>query len=291
MRMHSHEVHDTRAAYVMAREALRQAEDKSALALRVRDRARRLLALEAISKEQVDQAETEWKSSAAAVDSARAQVERERTHLVDVLEVPLDKSGNPEDIDTVPVRAPAAGVVIERKATVGSVFSSGDVMLTITDPSTLWVIVNANEVDLPALRPGQRASVQVRAYPDRNFTGQIARLGESLDPVTRTLQVRVVVPNREGLLKPEMFATVTIARNAARKAITVPRDSVQDVNGQQSVFVQKSNQQFRQQVVKLGQSVADRVEVVSGLQPGDRVVVRGSFEVKSELLKSSLKEE
>jgi cobalt-zinc-cadmium efflux system membrane fusion protein len=287
LRVHSHEIHDTRAAYLVARESVRQARDRSAYAQRVRDRARRLLALEAISREQTDQAETEWNASLAAVESAKAQLESERAHLVEVLEVSIDSSGIPEDVETVPVRAPASGVVIERKATVGSVASAGDALLSITDPSSLWVIANVNEAELSALHPGQPVNVQVRAYPDRTFRGRIEKLGESLDPATRTLQVRVSVPNQQGLLKPEMFATVAIVRESSSPGITVPRDALQDLNGHPSIFIETSRLHYRPRAVLTGQSVGSRVQVVSGLSPGDRVVVQGGFGLKSELLKNS----
>jgi cobalt-zinc-cadmium efflux system membrane fusion protein len=288
LRLHSHEIHDTRAAYLVARDALVQARERSAYAQRVRDRAHRLLALQAISKEQADQAETEWNTSLAAVDAAQAQLDGERTHLVEVLEVPIGESGIPEDVDTVPVRAPASGVVIERKATVGSVATAGDPLVAITDPSLLWVIANVDEADLSSLRPGQSVNVQVRAYPGRNFHGRIEKLGEQLDPVTRTLEVRVAVPNEQGLLKPEMFATVDILRQAIPQAIAIPRGAIQDIEGKPTVFLETAAFHYRPQPVVTGQSVGERVQVVSGLKPGDRVVVEGSFGLKSEAL-SNLK--
>jgi len=289
LRVHTHEIHDTRAAYLVARETVRQMQDRSSYAQRVRDRARRLLALEAISREQADQAETEWNASLSALDSAKAQMRSEREHLVEVLEVGIDSAGIPEDVETVPIRAPASGVVIVRKATVGSVASTGEVLLSITDPSSLWVIASVNEADLSILRPGQMAAVQVRAYPERTFRGRIEKLGESLDAATRTLQVRVKVPNEQGLLKPEMFATVAISRDAGAPAITVPRDAVQDLNGISSVFVETSPLHYRAQSVVTGQSAGDRV-AVSGLHAGDRVVVHGAFGLKSELLKETEKD-
>lgn len=287
LRLHSHEIHDTRAAYLVARDSLVQAQERSAYAQRVRDRARRLLALQAISKEQADQAETEWNTSLAAVDAAQAQMESERTHLVEVLEVPIDKSGIPQDVDTVPIRAPESGVVIERKATVGSVATAGEALLAITDPSLLWVIAHVNEADLSALRPGQAVNVQVRAYPDRNFRGRIEKLGEQLDAVTRTLEVRVAVPNEQGMLKPEMFATVEIIGQKVPGAITVPRDAIQDIEGKSCVFLETAANRYRPQPVIAGQSVGDRIQVVSGLKSGDRVVVQGSFGLKSEVLRNA----
>jgi cobalt-zinc-cadmium efflux system membrane fusion protein len=287
LRVHSHEIHDTRAAYLVARDAVRQAQERSAYAQRVRDRARRLLALQAISKEQADQAETEWNTSLAAVDAAQAQLEGERTHLAEVLEVPIDKAGVPADVETVPIRAPESGVVIERKATIGSVATAGEALLAITDPSLLWVIANVNEADLSSLQPGQPVNVQVRAYPGRNFQGRIEKLGEQLDPVTRTLEVRVAVPNEQGMLKPEMFATVEIIGRKIPEAITVPRDAIQDIEGKSCVFLETAANRYRPQPVVAGQSIGDRIQVVNGLKPGDRVVVQGSFGLKSEALRNA----
>jgi cobalt-zinc-cadmium efflux system membrane fusion protein len=287
LRVHSHEIHDTRAAYLVARDALRQARERSAYAQRVRDRARRLLALQAISKEQVDQAETEWNTSLAAVDAAQAQLEGERTHLAEVLEVPIDQSGIPADVETVPIRAPESGVVIERKATVGSVATAGEALLAITDPSLLWVIANVNEADLSSLRPGQRVKVRVRAYPDREFPGRIEKLGEQLDPVTRTLEVRVALPNEQGMLKPEMFATVEIIRQTIPGAITIPRDAIQEIDGKPSVFLETAAYRYRPRTVVTGQSAGERIQVVSGLRAGDRVVVQGTFGLKSEVLRNA----
>lgn len=286
-RLHTHEIHDTRAMYFQAREALRQAEARMAFAERARDRARRLLALQAISQEQTDQAETEWKSTVAATESAKAGVTRERTHLEEVLEIPFDAAGNPEDVETIKIKSPVTGVVIERKATAGSVVNSGDPLLTVSDTTSVWVIVNVNESDLSAVRPGLSAAVRVKAWPDREFSGRIQRLGESLDPTTRTLQVRVLVPNPGGLLKPEMFASVTLARPTARTAITVPRSAVQDLKGKPVVFQQLTATVFQPVPVVLGTSLGDRVEITQGLQAAARIVVAGSFALKSEMLKGS----
>jgi cobalt-zinc-cadmium efflux system membrane fusion protein len=291
LRIHSHDVHEVRGAYLQAREAVQQAQDRAAYAGRVRDRAKRLLALQAISREQADQAETEYRTAETQVNSAKAGLEREKTHLADVLEVPIDASGMPADVETVPVRAPNSGVVIDRKATVGTVAAEGAPLLTISDLSSLWVIANVNESDLPALHVGQRASIQVRAWPNQEFAGRVARLGESLNPTTRTLQVRILAPNPRGLLKPEMFATVLIDGGAGRRAITVPNDAIQDINGQKTVFVQTGAELFRPQAISAGVILNDRVEVAEGLKPGDRVVVKGSFGLKSVMLKSLLSED
>jgi cobalt-zinc-cadmium efflux system membrane fusion protein len=290
LRMHSHDIHETRAAYFVAQDAVRQAEERAAFARRVQDRTARLLSMQAVSREQAEQAETDYKSSLAALDSAKAMLTKERTHLEDVLEIPVDANG-PKEVDTIPVRSPASGVVIERKATPGTVATEGDILMTLTDPASLWVIAHVDEADLSALHPGQAASIKVRAYPERVFTGKVEQLGESLDPATRTLQVRILVPNPTGLLKPEMFASVAIARGVLRRSVMVAREAIQDMEGKPTLFVETSAGHYQPRTVATGMTSNGRVEILSGLKAGERVVNAGAFELKSELLKASMQED
>ena len=182
-------------------------------------------------------------------------------------------------------------MVIDRKATAGTVVTTGQEFFRIADPRSLWLIAAVNESDLPALRIGQNVRVTVRAYEGRAFNGRILRLGEQLDPETRTLKVRVQVPNPGTLLKPGMFASVDVQRESSRTALFISGAAVQDVNGQSAVFVETKPGTFAVRPVLLGQTRDGNVEVTSGLQAGDRVVTKGSFILKSQLLKGSLAEE
>jgi cobalt-zinc-cadmium efflux system membrane fusion protein len=116
-------------------------------------------------------------------------------------------------------------------------------------------------------------------------------LGEQLDKETRTLQVRVAVPNQQGLLKPEMYATAAFQQSVRRPALFVPEQAVQDINGVPAVFVRRSSNQFESRAVQTGQRSNGEVEILDGLKPQEQVVVKGSFMLKSELLKNSIKEE
>src|SRR5205823_9312441 len=134
----------------------------------------------------------------------------------------------------------------------------------------------ANESDLGKLRPGQVVRIEVRAYPDREFTGRILKLGEELDPKTRTLQIRILVPNPQGLLKPEMYATANIAEGVARAVLMVPEEALQDINGVPAVFVRKSATEFEPRTVKTGRHDNGEVEIMEGLKTGEGVVIKGS---------------
>jgi cobalt-zinc-cadmium efflux system membrane fusion protein len=294
--IHSHDVHEARAAYREAFVELERARTAERYVLQRRDRAKKLLDLKAGSRQDLESAEAEVVNAQAQIEKAQSELNKERIHLTDVLRVLVDDgdhggSAKPDTQDDIPIFAPAAGIVFERKATVGSVVTASDELFSITDTSSLWMIAAANEGDLSALHAGQSVRIQVRAYPEQEFNGHILKLGEQLDPTTRTLQVRILVPNRQHLLKPEMYATASLEQAARRSALFLPAEAVQDISGVPAVFVRRSPQEFEVRTVKTGQLLQGETEILEGLQSGEAVVVKGSFLLKSQLLKSSIQEE
>jgi multidrug efflux pump subunit AcrA (membrane-fusion protein) len=289
-RMHSHEVHDSRATYRQTTAALRQQQILAEQALRVRDRTKRLFDLKAASREQLEAAETQVRSTQMSVADAEAEVEKAKFHLVEYLEVPLERStsegSSDSDSDALVIRAPAAGTAMERQASVGTVVTAGDPVFTISDLSSLWMIAAVNESDMPYVRTGQHVNVSVRAYPDRKFKARVLRLGERLDPQTRTLQVRLFLPNPVELLKPGMFATAEFASApSGRKVIQVPESAVQQWNGSKVVFIQTSEGTYAPRPVSTGSTLNGQVEILAGVEAGTPVVVNGAFLLRSELLK------
>jgi cobalt-zinc-cadmium efflux system membrane fusion protein len=132
------------------------------------------------------------------------------------------------------------------------------------------------------------ARVSVQAYPGRPFLGKIGKLGEELDPTTRTVRVRVEVPNSDGRLKPEMYASVEIDLGGSAPALFLAQEAAQEVSGQTVVFVRRAPERFEARAVQLGHTVGGAQEVLSGLKAGEAVVTRGSFALKSVLLKATL---
>jgi cobalt-zinc-cadmium efflux system membrane fusion protein len=291
--VHSHEVHDSRANYKNAVQEVTKAQTVLAQSQRVRDRARRLFELKAMSKEQLEHAELEYNNAAAAVEHAKVEAEKHRVHLVEFLQVAAEATSHVpnEEQDFVPIKAPAAGLIVQRIATPGLAVSAGEQLFRIADTSALWVIAHVNEADLSNLKSGQPVRIAVRAYPDRKFAGRVLRLGEQLDPETRTLQVRVVVPNPHGLLKPEMYATTEFDRPGSHESIVIPDSALQDLNGNQVVFVRVAPNRFAVRLVQTSSVGPGQLEVTAGLQSTDAVVVKGAFVLKSHLLRSSLEEE
>lgn len=295
-RMHSHDIHESRAEYRKAVNELARAKNVAAFARSVRDRARRLYDIKAGSLEQFEHSDTELRNAETAVTNAGFELERTRTHLVEFLGIPADFTdhGSPthnDNDDFIPVKSPANGVVLVRNVTPGTVVTPANDLFIVSDLAGLWAMAEVNEEYLPKLRAGMPVRIFVQAYGTRAFSGRIARLGESLDPATRTVKVRVDVPNPAGLLKPEMYASTEIALGGSESAVFVPEEATQEVRGQTVVFVRTGENRFEARPIQTGRTLDGDVEIVRGLKAGETVAARGTFILKSEFLKASLAEE
>jgi cobalt-zinc-cadmium efflux system membrane fusion protein len=152
----------------------------------------------------------------------------------------------------------------------------------------VWVIANVPEKDISYIHPSsnhnQPVSIVVSAYPQETFRGHITRTGDVLDPVTRTLRIRVEVSNQQRRLKPEMFAMVRVQSDPDPQALTIPSSAIQRDRDESIVFVQSAPQRFERRAVKLGEESSGMVKVLDGLREGEQVVTYGSFMLKSELV-------
>lgn len=296
-RLHSHDIHESRSEYQKAKVELNRLQTQRLFAERGRDRIRRLFALKAASQEQLDNAENEVKNVAAGIDAAQLELRRTRQHLEEFLEVSADEPAGHKDgefdhdDDMFPVRAPSSGVVISRNVSSGSVAKPGDDLFVISDLSSIWMLAAVPEENMGRIHPGMAAQVSVRAFEDRPFAGRLTRIGDQLDAATRTVQARIVLANPRGELKPEMYATAELAAGGAGQALYVPRESLQELNGHTVVFVASGEGKFQARAVETGAKAGAAIAIRSGLAAGDRVVARGAFVLKSEMMKSTLSEE
>jgi len=163
-----------------------------------------------------------------------------------------------------------------------------DSLISVADLSTVWVDAAVYERDISSVRQGTTATITVDSYPGRTFLGRITYIGDSLDPNTRTAKVRCEVPNPDGVLKPDMFATVFVPVPEGKPAVVIPVEAVQQIAGQPVAFVPAGNGQFRQRGLKLGRRAGEWVEVTVGIRPGEQVVTGGSSVLKSEAKKAEL---
>ncbi len=290
-RMHSHDVHETRAAYETALEAVNRQQNTVVYQERMRDRMVRLYGLKSASKQEVEKAEADLRSAQTELADARISVEKEVAHLTDILRIPASALTNiDEEAEQVPVVAPLSGTVVNRMITPGAVVEPGEEVFTVSDLSSVWMIASVNELDISKVHTGDKARVLSQAYPDMDFRGQITRLGTELDPKTRTLQTRILIPNAGMRLRAGMYVNARIMRGMSKQSLFVPEEAIQDVNGGSLVFVRKGENVFEPKPVQIAHRLNGEAEISAGLNAGDAVVVKGSFVVKSQMLKSQIGE-
>ena len=229
------------------------------------------------------------KTAEASLLKADADVQKEVQHLTETLEISADDEDSAshrhdEIEDLVPIKASAAGVVVDRKITPGTVVSIGQEAFTVTDSSSLWCIANFPETALSRLRIGAVVEVNVRAFPDRHFSAKVIRLGETIDPSTRTLLIRAEI-NSQGLLKPEMLATIRL-RLPASRTLVVPESALQVVGGKTTVFVEATPGKFLPRIVE-AQVENGQAIILAGLKEGERVATKGSYFLKGHLLRET----
>ena len=190
----------------------------------------------------------------------------------------IEQTGEPRRLVTVV--APRSGVVVNRGVTAGTAVDSSTTLLTVADLSQVWVLAEVPEANIAALRVGSIAQLDFAASGLSPFAARVDFLYPTLTERTRTLRVRFTVANPRGVLRPGLYGTAAF-QAIGLPTMTVPRDAVVDTGRQQHVFVAVGDR-FEPRPVTLGVQLADRVEVRSGLEPGDRIVAAGVFLLDSE---------
>jgi membrane fusion protein, heavy metal efflux system len=178
----------------------------------------------------------------------------------------------------VPVKAPINGLVVEQDVSVGQLLQPGTTQcFMVSDVSTVWVLVNIYQKDLPYVRVGDPVTIQTDTYPEV-FHGRIAYVAASLDPSTRTLQARIETNNPGEKLKKDMYVVATVNAGTIPNAIALPDAAVlRDTENQPFVYAAASANQFGRRSVTLGESLNGRTQITSGLKAGDRVIGNGSL--------------
>jgi membrane fusion protein (multidrug efflux system) len=218
------------------------------------ERARELLSTQAVSKSQFDQLEATLKANRARLQAAQARLE-----------------------DTV-IRAPFSGRVGLRRVSVGTLISPGDVITTLDDTSVIKLDFSVPENFVATVREGLGVRATAPAYPGRSFAGQVASIDSRVDINTRSVTVRALLANEDGALKSGMFLNVSLAKDD-REAIVIPEEALTPEAEKQFVFVVADGRAQRREV-RIGGRRPGSVEIISGLEPGDDVVVEGTQKIR-----------
>jgi cobalt-zinc-cadmium efflux system membrane fusion protein len=259
--IHSADVAAARSQGAQAREARMLAEQRAA-------RARLLLQQGAGSEAEAQEAETAL---------AAAHTEEQRATAV------LTGLGGAGPASDYTLRAPIAGTVVERNVDVGNAVGGdqGQPLITIADLSTVWIVADVYENDLPYVRSGEAARVTIPILGKRRYDGRVAYVGSVVDAITRTARARVELENPDGALKPGMFAEMVIDAPERASAV-VPTSALLARRDEMFVFVEQQKGHFLQRKVQLGAQTGDHVALLSGVAPGERIVTRGAILLDAE---------
>jgi len=226
------------------------------------------------------EAATEQGSSVAARVSGAEQ----RLRNLGLDPAAIGRAGSPLP-RTVTLRAPIAGEIVERHVHLGAVVDPTQPLMRIADLEQVWIVLDVFERDIARVREGSPVDVLSEAYPGVSFRGAVEHVGATVDEVTHTTDVRVLVENGGRLLRPGHFVGAILhrTREPERDVVLIPRDAVFQLGGQPSVFVEIEPLVYEPRALELGDPHGARVEVVHGLALGDALVVEGGFALKSEL--------
>ncbi|MGD2114287.1 MAG: efflux RND transporter periplasmic adaptor subunit [Acidobacteriota bacterium] len=222
---------------------------------------------------------------------ATRETAEETLHLYGLSDQRVDalEPGSP-GASLLEVRAPIGGRVVQKHATLGELARPSESLFTIADLGRVWIWIDVFERDLAAVHRGDEVEVRVESFPERTFEGEVTYLSPEVDPETRTVRARIDVPNPDGLLRPGMFADVRLTdpHVAGVETLVVPQAALVRRGEERLVFEPLDGGRFVARAVETGRRVDGVVEVLSGLEPGDRVVTEGSFFLKSELARAEL---
>ena len=273
------------AQFEGARTELQRLKLQHASLARQAERNRRLSEIGAVPKKDYELSLAEEQSAAENIKTQESVVTgiTSRLRRFGVEQVNLS---HPSTI----IRSPFTGVVIKAQTAPGEVIDVDRELFSIADLSHVWVQAEVYEKDLGRVQLGQPAYITVDTY-DQKFSGNVAYIGDILDPRTRTARVRCEVANPGTKLKLDMFASVALPTHFSRRALAVPASAIQQIDGNNVVFVRRGKTQFEVRQIQTGPTVDALTEVKQGLAGGEEIAQQGSFHLKSIALSRQIGEE
>jgi membrane fusion protein, heavy metal efflux system len=259
--------------YSVARSAYIKARDAYELSDKLFTRAKDLYAHGAIAEADLQQAESTHEQAHADLESSSDALRALG------LKDPESVAKNPtRSTAEIPVIAPVAGEIVERLVGPGQLLQAGATQcFTISDTSTVWVLVNVFQSDLAFVHQGQDVEISTDTYPE-TFRGKISYIAPALDATTRTLPARIVTQNPTKKLKKDMYVAATVRAAPLQNVLTVPDDAVlRDSENEPFVYVLTASTEFARRQVTLGESDHGRVQLKTGVKEGERVAANGSL--------------
>lgn len=278
---------------LQAKADIKQQEVQMKLSRITFERESKLFAEQVSAKADLQTAENQLEKDTANLSALKAKLEatiRVAQERLSLLGAPPDSARRviaQSKIDPlVVVRAPEAGLVIERTINPGELTDGSKELFTLTDLSHVWLFADVFEKDVHDVKKDQEAVVSVDSFPDRTFPAEIIWVGDSINSTTRTLPVRANVNNADLLLRPGMFARLKIGVGQI-SVLLVPRSAIVQKGDRTLVFIETGNENYEERDVQTGVSDADDMEVKSGLHLGERVVTHGGTALLGTAMKTA----
>jgi cobalt-zinc-cadmium efflux system membrane fusion protein len=275
--LHSNALSDTQFAFL-------KAFSQERLAQQSEERARQLVQSDVIGTAELQKREAEVLQTGVEVAALRAQLRglgmSDRT--IEQLESTKKLTSD------YPIIASISGTVIERKVAIGQVVQPADPAFLVADLSSLWFVADVPEEEARSLYVGKNVIATIPAVAEQTVSGKLTFVSPVVNPQTRTVQARMVLPNREGLFKPEMLASL-IFESRPEKGITIPSTAVVREDNKDHVFVQASDRDFLLREVELGAEVSDSRVVLKGLTANDSIVLDGAFHLNNKRRQDQIK--
>jgi membrane fusion protein (multidrug efflux system) len=260
------QVRQAEASHQVAEATIRQRDADLNLALTNVERSRNLYGRQLLPKQTLDDAEARYQAAVAQLDLSRAQMAQSAARLEE-LRINLANTS---------VVSPVDGFVGKRNVDPGAWVSQNAGVASIVDISRMRLVANVVEKDLRLVSAGDKATVEVDAFPGEKFSGQIARVSPILDPATRTAPMEVEIPNTGFRLKPGMYAKVNLEVETREKVLLVPKVALVDSEGQRGVYQANEDNRAQFKAVKLGLEDADHADILEGLAEGETIVSTGA---------------
>ena len=265
------QVRAAEASQEVAKATIRQREADLNVAKLNFERSKNLFQRQLLAKQALDDAESRYLAAVAQLDLSTAQLSANAARLEE-LKINLQHTS---------VASPVDGYVASRTVDAGAMVNTNTSIASVVDISRLRLVVNVVEKDLRMVSVGDVAEVEVDAYPGEKFHGKIARVAPVLDPATRTAAMEVEIPNSDNKLKPGMYARINLTVEEKKNTLVAPKNAVIDFESKRGVWMPNEDNRARFVPVKLGIDGGDQVEVLDGLQEGDKFVTTGAAAVRN----------
>lgn len=234
-----------------------------------------------------------FQEAKAEYEKAQAEsiAEDKKIHSIGLSHEDLIVNSSPEHIaGYLPIKSPINGIVAERNVVIGQLVEATTNAFKIINISSLWVDGQIYEKDLRKLSGKPKIEFTTTAYPNEKFSGTTILIGQTVDERTRTIKFRASLQNKNNKLKPQMFGEMFIPVTGNTKGIVIPNDAIIKEGGKSFVFAALDDTTFSKKIVEPGNNLGDMTEIINGLSEGEKIVVKGAFFLKSELMKEMMKE-